>query len=71
MRDASGMLVLGIRGWRLVCKEVVEAVLNYKKSCFWSYGNPACGDSNGTTGLKKIRLVYFLDLFEGRGEKEQ
>ena len=21
--------------------------------------------------MKKIRLVYFLDLFEGRGEKEQ
>ena len=23
----------------------------------------------GVTGLKMIRLVYFLDLFEGRGEK--
>ena len=25
----------------------------------------------GVTGLKKIRLLYLLDLFEGRGEKEQ
>ena len=25
----------------------------------------------GNTGLKKIRLLYLLDLFEGRGEKGQ
>ena len=25
----------------------------------------------GSTGLKKIRLLYLLDLFEGRGEKGQ
>ena len=25
----------------------------------------------GSTGSKKIRIVYFLDLFEGRGEKGQ
>ena len=25
----------------------------------------------GVSGLKKIRLVYLLDLFEGRGEKGQ
>ena len=29
------------------------------------------GDSTGSTGLKNIKLVYFLDLFEGKGEKEQ
>ena len=25
----------------------------------------------GVTGLKKTRVVYLLDLFEGRGEKGQ
>ena len=30
-----------------------------------------CGDSTGSTRLKKIRLVYLLDLFEGRREKGQ
>ena len=25
----------------------------------------------GVTGLKKTRVVYLLDLFEGRGEKRQ
>ena len=56
---------------RLVWKELVESVSNYKKSCFWWYGNPICGDSTGSTGLKKIRLMYLLHLFEGRGEKGQ
>ena len=28
-------------------------------------------DSTGSTGLKKIRLVYLLHLFEGKGEKGQ
>ena len=30
-----------------------------------------CGDSTGSTRLKKIRLVYLLDLFEGRRKKGQ
>ena len=34
----------------------------------WSSMNPASGDSTGSIGLKKIRLVYLLDLSEGRGE---
>ena len=25
----------------------------------------------GVTGLRKTRIVYLLDLFEGKGEKEQ
>ena len=25
----------------------------------------------GVTGLKKTRVMYFLDLFEGRGKKGQ
>ena len=48
---------------------MVEALSNYKKSYFWYYGNSTCGDLTGNTGLKKIRLLYLLDLFEGRGEK--
>ena len=59
------MQVHGYRSRRLVYKEVVE------KSYFWWYGNPACGDLTGSSGLKRIRLVYVLDLFEGRTEKEQ
>ena len=35
MWDVSGMQVHGIRGRRLVYKEVVEALSNYKKSYFW------------------------------------
>ena len=50
---------------------MVEALSNYKKSYFWCYGNPACGDSTGSTGLKKIRLMHLLDLFEERWEKGQ
>ena len=29
-------------------------------------GNPICRDSSGSIRLKKIRLMYLLDLFEGR-----
>ena len=50
---------------------MVEALSNYKKSYFWSYGNPTCGDLTGSTRLKKIRLVYLQDLFERRWEKGQ
>ena len=71
MWDVSGMLVSGIRGWRLVYKKVVGALSNYKKSYFWWYGNLVCGDSTGSTRLKKIRLVYPPDLFEGTEEKVQ
>ena len=48
---------------------MVEALSNYKKSYFWYYGNSTCSDLTGSTGLKKIRLLYLLNLFEGRGEK--
>ena len=50
---------------------MVESLSNYKKSYFWYYWNSACGDLTGSTGLKKIRLLYLLDLLEGRGEKGQ
>ena len=28
--------------------------------------NPACGDSTGSKRIEKDKVVYLLDLFEGR-----
>ena len=47
------MKVHEICGRRKVYKEVVEALLNYKKSCFWRFGNPTCGDSTSRTWTEK------------------
>ena len=47
------MQVHGIHGCRLVYQEVVEALSNYKKSYFWWYVNPACGDSTGSKWIEK------------------
>ena len=33
--------------------------------------NPACGDSTGNKQIKKDKVVYLLDLFEGSREKGQ
>ena len=33
--------------------------------------NPACGDSTGSNQIEKGKVVYLLDLFEGRWEKGQ
>ena len=33
--------------------------------------NPACGDSTGSNRIEKGKVVYLLDLFEGRWEKGQ
>ena len=33
--------------------------------------NPACGDSTRSNRIEKGKVVYFLDLFEGRWEKWQ
>ena len=33
--------------------------------------NPACGDSTGSNWIEKEKVVYLLDLFKGRWEKEQ
>ena len=65
MWGVSALQVHGIRSRRLVYKEVVENRLNY---------NLTSGDLEiplvvirlGVTGLKKTRVVYLLDLFEGR-----
>ena len=33
--------------------------------------NPACGDSTGSNRIEKDKVVYLLDLFEGRWEMGQ
>ena len=33
-----------------------------------SSSNPACGDSTGSNCIEKDKVVYLLDLFEGRGD---
>ena len=33
--------------------------------------NPACRDSTGSNLIEKGKVVYLLDLFEGRWEKGQ
>ena len=61
--------VHGIRSHRLVYKDVVEARSSYKKSYFWWFGNPPCGDSSGSNWIDKYQDRVSLDLFEARGEK--
>ena len=65
----SGLQVHGIGGCWLVYKEVVEVWLNEKKSYFWWFGNPTCGDSAGSNQTERNKVVYILDLFEGIGKK--
>ena len=33
--------------------------------------NPACGNSTGNNRIEKDKVVYLLDLFEGKREKVQ
>ena len=61
----------GICSCMLVYREVVETLSSNKKSNFWSFGNPACGDSTGSNRTEKNRVVYLLLFFDGRGDKEQ
>ena len=69
MCGVGRLQVHGIRSHRLVCKDVVEARSSYKKSYFWWFGNPACGDSSGSNWIDKYQDRVSLDLFEARGEK--
>ena len=50
---------------------MVEALSNYEKSNFWGFRNPVCSNSTGSNQTEKTKVVYLLDLFEGRGEKGQ
>ena len=65
----GGLQVYGIGSSRLVYNEVVDVRSNYNKSYFKWFGNPVCGDSSGSNQIVKDKVMYLLDLFEGRGEK--
>ena len=70
MLDVGGMEVHGIRGCRLVYKEVVEALkLQLKKLTSGDMRISLVVMRLGVSGLKKFMLVYTQDLFEERGEK--
>ena len=59
----------GICSNRLVYKEVLEAGSNYqtiRNLTSGDLGIPLVAIRLGVTGLKKTRVVYLLDLFEGR-----
>ena len=43
----------GIRSRKLVYKEVVEALSNYKRSYFWCFGNTACGDPTESNWIEE------------------
>ena len=59
-----------IRSRRLVQKEVVKVGSNCKISS-GDLGIPLVVIRLRVTGLKKSRVAYLLDLFEGKGEKKQ
>ena len=58
----GGLQVHRTRSRRLVYKEVVKTRLNYKRSYFWSFGNPACGDSTGSNWIEKDQFSNFLTM---------
>ena len=64
----GGLQVHGIGSRRLVYNELVEVRSIYKKPYFWSFENPACGDSTGSNRIEKGKVMYLLVLFEGKGE---
>ena len=53
MWGVGGMQVHEIHGDSVVYKEVIEALLNYKKSYFWWFWNLACGDSTRSSRTDK------------------
>ena len=62
---------IGSNKLELVYKEVFKVRSNYKKSYLCWLGNPARDDSTGSNQTEKDKVVYLLDLFEGRRKKEQ
>ena len=63
--------VHGIGSRKLVYKEVVEVRSNYKsnsrKSYFWWFGNPTCGDSSGSNSTEKDQDHVSPMLIWGNG----
>ena len=66
----GGLQGHGIGSRKLVYKELVEVQTNYKKSYFWWFGNPACGDSGGRNQTEKdiVYLLVSLDGMENNGD---
>ena len=56
--------------YRLVSKEVIEAQSAIRNLTSGDLGISLVVVRLGVTGLKKTRVVYLLDLFERREEKE-
>ena len=60
----------GICNRRLVHKEVVEAISDYKKSYLWRCRNIAYRDSTGSSRIEKNRVrVPPRLVWGGRGDK--
>ena len=57
----DGLQVPGVRSRRLVYKEVVEVLSDYKKSFFWGFGNPACEDSTGSNPISSTICRHSTD----------
>ena len=47
-------------------KEVIKTLSNYKKSYYWWYGNPACGDSARSNQTKKDQAYVSPRLVWGK-----
>ena len=58
-------------GCKLVYKEVVEALSDYKRFNFWWFGSPACGDLTGNNWIKNNLGRLSLRLVWRRREKWQ
>ena len=67
-REGSGLQVHGIRSCRLMWLRLDQTMRNLTSG---DLGILLVVIQLRVTGLKKTKVVYLLDLFEGRGEKGQ
>ena len=68
MRGVGRLQVHEIRSCRLLYKEVFEVLSNFKKSYFWWFGDPTCGDSTGGNRIEKDQGRVCARLFPGKWE---
>ena len=68
VRTAGGLQVHGIRSCRLMWLRLDQTMRNLTSG---DLGILLVVIQLRVTGLKKTKVVYLLDLFEGRGEKGQ
>ena len=71
MRGVGRLQVHEIRSYRLLYKEVFEVLSNFKKSYFWWFGDPTCGDSTGGNRIEKDQGRVCARLFPGSGKTGQ